>query len=274
MAHPLASGFDPALGRRTASALILAAATLAAVAVGGWLFVLLILAAIGVMAVEWSRLTVAPAGSARTAAALAVAVVAAAASVALAAGSATLAWGIMLLGTLLAAGLGAFLPAVRPGHLALGALYLGLPALAVIWLRNAAAGGLAHVVWLLLVVWTTDIGAYFAGRSIGGPKLAPRISPGKTWAGLAGGMAAAGLVGGLMTALVGAGFWFAAGLGALLAAVAQAGDLFESRLKRHAGVKDSGRLIPGHGGLLDRIDGLVFAAPAFALMVALMAAAP
>jgi phosphatidate cytidylyltransferase len=125
-------------------------------------------------------------------------------------------------------------------------------------------------VWLLLVVWTTDIGAYFAGRSIGGPKLAPRISPGKTWAGLVGGMAAAGLVGGLLTALAGAGFWLAAGLGALLAAVAQAGDLFESRLKRHAGVKDSGHLIPGHGGLLDRIDGLVFAAPTFALVVALM----
>ena len=120
----------------------------------------------------------------------------------------------------------------------------------------AAAGGLG-----------TDICAYFVGRSIGGPKLAPRISPGKTWAGLLGGMGGAGLIGGLVALAGGAGFWLAAPVAIVLAVVAQVGDLFESLLKRAAGVKDSGHLIPGHGGLLDRIDGLVFAAPVFAGLV-------
>ncbi len=108
---------------------------------------------------------------------------------------------------------------------------------------------------LLLAVIATDIGAYFAGRSIGGPKIAPSISPSKTWAGLAGGMAGAALV-----LMLGRGNGMAAeaiGGGAMLAIVAQAGDFFESWMKRRAGVKDSGKLIPGHGGLFDRVDGLL-----------------
>jgi phosphatidate cytidylyltransferase len=173
----------------------------------------------------------------------------------------------MVLGPALVAAIAALMPDGVADRAAGGVIYVGLPALALVWLRNHVPGGAEHVLWLFLVVWATDIFAYFAGRSIGGAKLAPSISPGKTWAGLYGGMAGAGLTGGVVALAFGAGFWPASVLAALLAVVAQIGDLFESALKRRAGVKDSGHLIPGHGGLLDRIDGLVFAAPLFAAVV-------
>lgn len=138
-----------------------------------------------------------------------------------------------------------------------GFVYCLLPALALLWVRDRSGEeGLALVLWVFLVTWATDIGAYFIGRSYGRRKLAPSISPGKTVEGLWGGVAAA--------ALFGAAWVWATGLGApllLLAPVfalaAQAGDLFESRMKRQAGIKDSGNWLPGHGGLLDRLDGLV-----------------
>ena len=112
------------------------------------------------------------------------------------------------------------------------------------------------VFWLMLVTWATDIFAYFAGRAIGGPKLAPRISPNKTWAGLIGGMAGAAVVGAVAAWLFELDpiFTFA---GALMGLVAQLGDLYESRVKRRLGVKDSGTILPGHGGVLDRLDGLL-----------------
>jgi phosphatidate cytidylyltransferase len=110
------------------------------------------------------------------------------------------------------------------------------------------------VLWTLVVTWSTDIFAYFAGRSIGGPKLAPRISPSKTWAGLIGGVAGAGLLGWLIAIWLDLEAPFPY-VGALMGLFAQAGDLFESWLKRRAGVKDSGTLLPGHGGALDRLDG-------------------
>ena len=153
----------------------------------------------------------------------------------------------------------------RRDQVAGGAFYVGVPTLSLVWLRNGVAGGLEHVLWLLLVVWATDICAYFVGRTFGGPKLAPRISPGKTWSGLLGGMGGAGLLGGLAAWLCGRRLLASppgrhrAGRGRPGAATCS-----NSTLKRRAGVKDSGQLIPGHGGLLDRIDGLVFAAPAFA----------
>jgi phosphatidate cytidylyltransferase len=123
------------------------------------------------------------------------------------------------------------------------------------------------LLWLFLVVWATDIFAYFVGRGIGGAKLAPSISPGKTWAGLVGGMLGAAVVGGIVSTATGGPIWLAIVAAPVLAVVAQAGDLFESLLKRRAGVKDSGTLIPGHGGALDRLDGLLFATPVYALLV-------
>ena len=141
---------------------------------------------------------------------------------------------------------------------ALGVLYCGIPAVALMWLR-AQEQGFGLLVWTLAIVWATDIGAYFAGRTIGGPKLAPSISPSKTWAGLIGGMTASALIAGALTSLFPLPFDFAlsALLGALLAVAAQVGDFYESHLKRKAGVKDSGHLLPGHGGVMDRLDGLV-----------------
>ena len=120
--------------------------------------------------------------------------------------------------------------------------------------------------FLFAVVWSTDIGAYIFGRVIGGPKLAPRISPNKTWSGLLGGMFLAAFLGYDIALAFGAKqAWVALPLAVGLAAVAQLGDLYKSHFKRRAGVKDSGTMIPGHGGVLDRIDGLVFAAVALAV---------
>ena len=155
-----------------------------------------------------------------------------------------------------------------------GLFYVSLPCAALIWLRGLAVvdykdAGFCIVLYVLFVVWATDIGAYFTGRAVGGPKLAPDISPNKTWAGLGGGMAAAGFVGGLcymFSPYPPAWYWNIL-FGIVLAGVAQAGDLFESWLKRRAGVKDSSTLIPGHGGLLDRVDGLIFTLPLFAFFV-------
>lgn len=137
-----------------------------------------------------------------------------------------------------------------------GFFYALAPALALLWLRERADSGIALLLWVLIITWATDIGAYFTGRLFGRRKLAPTISPNKTFAGLYGGMGAATLVGG--------GWVLATGLpnqlivlAPILAALAQAGDLFESWMKRRAGVKDSGGWLPGHGGLLDRLDGLI-----------------
>jgi len=147
-----------------------------------------------------------------------------------------------------------------------GAAYVGLPCLCLVWLRSDLEQGRLIVFWLLAVVWATDTGAYAFGRVIGGPKLIPAISPNKTWAGLLGGMCCAAAVGYGVTmlepGLPGARLALFA---ATVAVVSQAGDFFESGVKRHFGRKDSGSLIPGHGGVLDRLDGVLFAAPFVAI---------
>lgn len=147
-----------------------------------------------------------------------------------------------------------------------GLFYVAIPCASLLWLREL---DLKLVLYVLFAVWATDIGAYFAGRIIGGAKLAPAISPSKTWAGLGGGMTAAGIVGGLchLFSPYPLTIWSAIIFAMVLAVIAQAGDLFESWLKRRAGVKDSSSLIPGHGGILDRVDGLIFTLPLFAIMV-------
>jgi phosphatidate cytidylyltransferase len=149
-------------------------------------------------------------------------------------------------------------------RLGAGLLYAGLPAMSLVYLRDEPHG-LWLALWTLAVVWATDIGAYFAGRTIGGPKLAPVISPNKTWSGLIGGVLAALGVGAAIAAGAGLSPQLLF-LGAAMAILAQLGDLYESWLKRRAGVKDSGRLLPGHGGVLDRLDGLVPVAVAVALL--------
>jgi len=153
------------------------------------------------------------------------------------------------------------------GWHAAGFIYALVPALAVLWIREVPYLGLGMIIWVFVVVWSTDIGAFFAGRAIGGPKLAPSISPNKTIAGLAGGMISAGLAGWAWADFSNLPLVFL-WLGAPLAAAAQAGDLFESWLKRRARAKDSGTWLPGHGGLLDRVDGLVVVAPLTAFLFA------
>jgi phosphatidate cytidylyltransferase len=155
----------------------------------------------------------------------------------------------------------------RRSTLALGAIYVGLPILALLLIRKQEEG-IVFTFWALALVWVCDIGAYFSGRAIGGPKLAPAISPNKTWAGLAGGVLLAGAFGAAMHVFYGLP-WRLTLATPVLAIVAQSGDLFESWLKRRAGVKDSGNLLPGHGGILDRLDGLVPVAPLAALLVIL-----
>jgi len=160
-----------------------------------------------------------------------------------------------------------FIAAIERGFaLATGIFYAGLPVLALLYLRQQP-DGLLLTLWTMATVWATDIGAYFAGRTIGGPRLAPAVSPSKTWAGLAGGVIAAGLLGLSLAQNFGLPFMLALASGPL-AVLAQIGDLVESGLKRQAGLKDSGQILPGHGGILDRVDGLVPVAPVAALMVA------
>jgi phosphatidate cytidylyltransferase len=149
--------------------------------------------------------------------------------------------------------------------LALGVPYIALGGIALVWLRSGGAAGRTNVLFVVLLVWASDVGAYAAGRLFGGPKLAPLVSPSKTWAGSAGGLAAAALMGAAVAWASGGGVGRAALLAGGLGVACQAGDLLESWIKRRFGVKDSGRLIPGHGGLLDRLDGLLAAAPAAAL---------
>lgn len=240
------------LGRRTLSALVLAPIALVCIWIDAVPFdAMVMLAALGLSA-EWVRLcglwpwrlpgAIVPSG--------------------VLLGCLAVAAGLGLVGTgvLLCGFLGLFLglwAATRRGLLAAGILYIGLPLVCLLWLREQP-GGRGQVLFLVLVIWASDIGAYVVGRLLRGPKLAPALSPGKTWSGACGGLLAALLVG--LLSPVGT-----AVLAVLLGIACQAGDLLESGIKRHVGVKDSGQLIPGHGGLLDRLDGLLAAAPVAAL---------
>jgi len=243
------------LGVRSLWASILAPPVLGALYFGAPYSDILILAVGGLGAWEWARLC--GGGTPGLSGAIAIAAVVAATLAGILGAHAVGGW-------LAAAGaMGAILAASRERPASAlwygaGAAYLGAACLAFLWLR--ADFDRALVLWLIAVVWATDIGAYLVGRRIGGPKMAPSISPGKTWSGLAGGVAAAAATG-LVTALIlGQGRvvpLVAASM--VLALVAQVGDLFESSLKRRFDAKDSGNLIPGHGGVLDRVDGILAA---------------
>lgn len=147
-----------------------------------------------------------------------------------------------------------------------GILYIGIFASSLLYLRGLDSG-FGIIMFALLTVWATDIAAYFSGRAIGGPKIMPSVSPNKTWAGLVGGMVAAGIVG-----VIASIFAFKVNIfgmfvfGCIVAVISQIGDFFESWVKRKFGVKDSGTIIPGHGGLMDRVDGLTTTMPLFAII--------
>jgi phosphatidate cytidylyltransferase len=249
---------------RVVSAAVLAPVPLAAIWFGEpWLAVLAALAG-GVMAWEWGRLCQGRAwsGSGELVIGIVVAAVVAGASGGVVDGVAVVAVGAALV-WMLAVGR----REEEPVWLAFGTIWIAVPCVLLLWLARPHNAGRATVLWLFAVVWATDIGAYVFGRMIGGPRLAPSWSPNKTWAGLIGGTVCAGIVG-WAAALVLEGEpalpLVAASAG--LAIVEQFGDLAESVAKRRFGVKDSGGLIPGHGGLLDRLDGLLTAIPAVALL--------
>lgn len=192
----------------------------------------------------------------------------------------TYGWSIVVLivGTIITTIIGHFYlergPKEAPGFASFGVLYLGIAALSLVWLRQEGEMLSPEPDWgplatLIVQIWATDTFAYFVGRKVGGPKVAPRISPNKTWSGLMGGAVASSLMmGGMAYGLdfIHAKPWFFV-IGFVLALVAQAGDFFESYVKRRAGFKDSGSILPGHGGLLDRIDGLIAAAPVFMIIL-------
>jgi phosphatidate cytidylyltransferase len=262
---PTASSGGSELTLRVLSGLVLAPLAVGVAYLGGWLFVAFW--GIAALTVLWEWCTLIAAEERRTvlltaspAVLLAVLLAAASApgpdgdhSVRLVAAVTLLAMG-MLAGAALA-------PSGRRAWTAAGLPYAGLLGMAPIVLRNDEQFGFPAIVFLFAVVWATDIVAYFVGRAVGGPKLAPRISPKKTWSGAVGGTLAA--VAAALVVAMAAGLANVVALG-LIAAVAsvfsQAGDLFESVVKRRFGAKDSGHLIPGHGGLMDRLDGFVAAA--------------
>jgi phosphatidate cytidylyltransferase len=246
---------------RICSALLLAPLALATAYIGGWPFtVFWAIAALGILW-EWTTLValhdrrpLLMAGGAALVLAFALA----------GAGRLVGAVIIIVMGTL---GIAAFAPSDRRAWVSVGVPYAGAIGIAPIVLRSDHEDGFAAIVFLFAVVWATDIFAYFVGRAIGGPKLMPQVSPNKTWSGAVGG-AVAGVLAALGIA-AGAGFaggWSVALLGLVLSALAQAGDLFESAFKRRFGAKDASHLIPGHGGLMDRLDGFVAAAVAGALI--------
>jgi phosphatidate cytidylyltransferase len=244
-----------ALRQRVISALVLAPIPLVAAFLGRPFWDILIAATAALMAWEWARLCGRGATSLVGLATIALAPLMVAIGAIWGMAVALIALLIAVVATAVAA---AFEKSGGQSWLALGVAYVGVPCLALTSMRAMPDGGLATLLWVLALVWATDTAAYAAGRTIGGPKLAPKISPNKTWAGLLGGIVAAGLVG------IVAAVWLSVPsvslvvlLSAGLAIVEQAGDLFESWVKRHFGVKDSGNLIPGHGGVLDRVDGLL-----------------
>jgi phosphatidate cytidylyltransferase len=246
---------------RVISALVLAPAAIAVAYVGGWLFTFFWAAAAAGIIWEWFSLV--DAGQERR-------VLAAAGGVLMAAlvfgyfGRWEIALDAALLGAVTAALLA---PPTRRGWLAAGTLYASIVVLAPMLLRADPKYGFSAIIFLFAVVWGTDVFAYFVGRSIGGPKLVPSISPNKTWSGAIGGSVAAMCVGGVTANLIdgSAAGWLVL-VALAISIISQVGDLFESWVKRRFAAKNSSELIPGHGGLMDRLDGFIAAALAGALI--------
>lgn len=273
---PQARRFDwTNLGLRVASALVLVPAVVAAIMIeANWPYLLLVSIGVALLGIEWGGMS-APRAPLRVSAAVTAAVLAALFLTHLQ--HPLWAWIAMIVGAA-AAALVARGVAERPADAAFGVIYLAPAAICLVWLRMTNQGQW-WTLMLFLVTWAADIGAFAVGSALKGPKLWPRFSPNKTWSGFFGGLACASLMGvliaapsalniGLPRAVMPAfslNLWAAALIGVAVGLATMAGDLWESALKRRFGVKDSGDLIPGHGGLLDRVDGLMFAVVVMAL---------
>jgi phosphatidate cytidylyltransferase len=266
----LESRAAPELLKRIASALVLGAVALVAVIVSPWSFLALVVIGAGLLAWEWGSLT---RGNGFDATSLIQAVSVTALAVFTALHRYDLV-GFIFAATAIVIAFSRTDRSRSPWAVA-GLIYVALPACALIWLRSDPTFGLIAVLFLLVVAWTTDTASYIGGRLIGGPKFAPEISPKKTWSGF--------VIGTLTPAVVGYAFgvylggtspWILAGIGIGLALACQFGDLLESAVKRHFKAKDMSQLIPGHGGLFDRIDSLLLAAVVAGLIALRNPAAP
>jgi phosphatidate cytidylyltransferase len=267
----LSPGADGAknLKRRIVSACVLAPAAIASAYIGGWPFAVVCAIAAGCILWEWTALVVRSAdhrilvpGWAALAAALILAGLSQPGAAA----------GMIVIGAVLAGGAVAAWPRKYPAPnpplwAAGGVIYAGVALISPVVLRDDARLGFWAVLFLLLTVWTTDIFAYFTGKALGGPLLWPQLSPNKTWSGAVGGLAGGVAAGTLVAYASGMGrpavVWIIA---LMLSISAQGGDLLESAVKRRFGAKDAGTLIPGHGGVMDRLDGLLVAALIAALI--------
>jgi len=261
-ADPRAHPHKSEMLTRLVSAIVMAALALGSVLASAWTFVALVIAAGVTVSWEWGRL-VREAGFDAIAGIQSAAVASVAVAVALSQpGLALIAAIVALVGTGLLA-----VSSATVGWSLLGIAYSVLSTWSMVWLRSDPTLGAAALLYLLLVTWTTDTASYGGGRLVGGPKLAPSISPRKTWSGLLAGILAPALVGyAFALFLQDTSAWRLTLVSIVIAAACQAGDLGESAVKRRFGTKDMSNLIPGHGGLLDRIDGLLIAAIAAALI--------
>lgn len=265
------------LQKRLISAAILLPLVIVDVYLGHPYFDLLVAAFAGIMAWEWTRICARrrnpadPAPAARLASqrwllpsAFAIAgAVAAVLAAGFVANPASIEWQVLVASALLSGATAWPHHRDRALWFIAGTVYVTLPALALIAIRGDVVLGRATLLWTIALVVAADTGGYIAGRSIGGPKLAPRVSPNKTWAGLGGAVLGAGLAG-LSAAFMlnHTNVWMLTFISAALGVVEQLGDLVESAFKRHFGVKDTSHIIPGHGGVLDRVDGLLAVAVA------------
>lgn len=256
---------------RILSAFVMLPVTIVAIWAGGWYFVALVVVMTATMSLEWLRISGVESQGIQTAAAS----FGAAAPVLAMMDQISVAWALLALGAAVAA-IGRS-TSNRPSRIfaALGMPYIGVTGIAFVWLRFDPAIGLATVLWLTFVVIATDSAGYFVGRVVGGPKLLQRISPRKTWSGLAGGVVAAVCVGVIAVNLTDQStLLLVALLSACTAIVAQTGDFIESGLKRYFFVKDAGSIIPGHGGVLDRLDGFLAATPFVAFLTWFLGSSP
>lgn len=240
---------------RLVSAAVLAPLTLGIIYVGGWPFTLLVVCAGALMSLEWVRLT----DGASRSVTLAVHVCGILPWIVVAGLQHYIAAILGLTATALAWLVYSYFGGVRRPWPALGVLWLGVPCVALIWLRSASEVGFSVTLLVFVLAWSSDTLAYCFGRTIGGPKMAPRVSPNKTWAGLIGAVVGAAGAGAAVATIA---HWpsvlYTTLVSGCLGAVGQLGDVAESAVKRRFAVKDSGSLIPGHGGLLDRVDALLF----------------
>ena len=259
----MAALFSRELAVRAVFGVLLAVAAVAATIMGGYVFAAFV--ALGALAAlrEWHRMV----GTSRFARELVVASLAIIAALATTLIAARAGWAFAVLGAgaLATAGVAA-LRRERPILGGFGALYIGVPACSLMILRLHTADAQWVVLGVFLTIWTADTGALLVGKLLGGPKLLPLLSPNKTWTGFCGGLVLPAGVAALYVTAFGGIAWRGFAVGLILAAAGHAGDLFESWVKRRVGRKNSGELIPGHGGILDRVDSTLFVVPLAAVL--------